>query len=193
MVDDIKVNNYMTYKHYLDNLIGEDVANNLIAALGGDDKVMNATFGMNADSGSAYDGSFVYNAIMIAKYAKQLNDMLPEKIKVDSKSIYKVALLQHISKIIMYEKNDNDWEIKNRGILYKFVEQNTALRCGERSIFLLMQIGISLNENEFEAIRIVDKSKEEDSYAKYYSNTLAFVIRQANEMVSIINKQENKN
>lgn len=193
MVDDIKVNNYMTYKHYLDNLIGEDVANNLIAALGGDDKVMNATFGMNADSGSAYDGSFVYNAIMIAKYAKQLNDMLPEKIKVDSKSIYKVALLQHISKIVMYEKNDNDWEIKNRGILYKFVEQNTALRCGERSIFLLMQIGISLNENEFEAIRIVDKSKEEDSYAKYYSNTLAFVIRQANEMVSIINKQENKN
>lgn len=193
MVDDIKVNNYITYKHYLDNLIGEDVANNLIAVLGGDDKVMNATFGMNADSGSAYDGSFVYNAIMIAKYAKQLNDMLPEKIKVDSKSIYKVALLQHISKIVMYEKNDNDWEIKNRGILYKFVEQNTALRCGERSIFLLMQIGISLNENEFEAIRIVDKSKEEDSYAKYYSNTLAFVIRQANEMVSIINKQENKN
>lgn len=193
MVDDIKVNNYMTYKHYLDNLIGEDVANNLIAALGGDDKVMNATFGMNADSGSAYDGSFVYNAIMIAKYAKQLNDMLPEKIKVDSKSIYKVALLQHISKIVMYEKNDNDWEIKNRGILYKFVEHDTALRCGERSIFLLMQIGISLNENEFEAIRIVDKSKEEDTYAKYYSNTLAFVIRQANEMVSIINKQENKN
>ena len=192
MTDDIKVNNYVTYKRFLDNLISKENADRVIELLGGEEKVLNASFGMSLDSGSAYPGAFVYNSITIAEYAKKLNEILPEPMHVDNKSIYKVALLQHIGKIVIYVENDNEWEIKNRGFAYKFVDQNTALRCGERALFILMQAGVVLTEDEFEAIRIVDKSKEDDSFAKFYSNTLAFIIRQANEFVSTINKQEVK-
>jgi len=192
MNDDIKINNYTNYKRFLNNLIGEENSDKVIALLGGEEKVINASFGMSLDSGSAYPGAFVYNSIMIAEYAKKLNEILPESMRVDNKSIYRVALLQHIGKVVMYTENDNEWEVKNRGFAYKFIDQNTALRCGERALFILMQAGVVLTEDEFEAIRIVDKSKEDDSFAKFYSNTLAFVIRQANEFVSTINKREVK-
>lgn len=192
MTDDIKINNYVNFKRFLDNLITIDKADKVIELLGGNEKVINASFGMSTDSGSAYPGAFVYNAIMIAEYAKKFNELLPESMRVDNKSIYKVALLQHIGKVVMYAENDNEWEVKNRGFAYKFIDQNTALRCGERALFILMQAGVVLTEDEFEAIRIVDKSKEDDNYTKFYSNTLAFIIRQANEFVSTINKREVK-
>lgn len=192
MTEDIKVNNYVNYKRFLSNLITPDGANKVIELLGGDDKVMNATFGMSEDSGSAYPGAFVENAIAIAEYAKKINETLPEHLRVDNKSIYRVALLQHIAKVTMYVENDNEWEVKNRGFIYKFIDQDTALRCGERALFLLMQAGVVLTEDEFEAIRIVDKSKEDDAYSKFFSNILAFVIRQANEVVSVINKRKIK-
>ena len=192
MTDDIKISNFVTYKRFLDNLITVDKSDKVIELLGGQEKVLNASFGMSTDSGSAYPGAFVYNSIMIAEYAKKLNEILPESMRVDNKSIYRVALLQHIGKVVMYAENDNEWEVKNRGFAYKFIDQNTALRCGERALFILMQSGVILTEDEFEAIRIVDKSKEDDNYAKFYSNTLAFIIRQANEFVSTINKREVK-
>lgn len=192
MTDDIKINNFVTYKRFLDNLITVDKSDKVIELLGGQEKVLNASFGMSTDSGSAYPGAFVYNSIMIAEYAKKLNEILPESMRVDNKSIYRVALLQHIGKVVMYAENDNEWEVKNRGFAYKFIDQNTALRCGERALFILMQAGVILTEDEFEAIRIVDKSKEDDNYVKFYSNTLAFIIRQANEFVSTINKREIK-
>ena len=192
MTDDIKISNFVTYKRFLDNLITVDKSDKVIELLGGQEKVLNASFGMSTDSGSAYPGAFVYNSIMIAEYAKKLNEILPESMRVDNKSIYRVALLQHIGKVVMYAENDNEWEVKNRGFAYKFIDQNTALRCGERALFILMQSGVILTEDEFEAIRIVDKSKEDDNYAKFYSNTLAFIIRQAKEFVSTINKREVK-
>ena len=190
MTEDIKVNNYANYKRFLVNLIGDENTNKVIELLGGDEKVMNASFGMSEDSGSAYAGSLVENSIAIAEYAKKINEAFPQNMRVDNKSIYRVALLQHIAKVLMYVENDNEWEVKNRGFVYKFVDQNTALRCGERSLFLLMQVGVVLTEDEFEAIRIVDKSKEDDAFSKFFSNTLAFVIRQANEIVSLVNKHK---
>ena len=192
MTEDIKVKNYVNYKRYLENLIGVDKTQKLIELLGGEERIMNASFGMSLDSGSAYDGAFVENVIAISRYASSLNELLPDYMRVNNKSIYKVALLQHIAKVVMYEKNDNEWEVKNRGFIYKFIDHDTALRGGERALFILMLVGIVLNEDEFEALRIVDKMKEDDAYAKFYSNTLAFIICQANDMVGTINKQSLK-
>ena len=190
MTEDIKVNNYANYKRFLVNLIGDENTKKIIELLGGDEKGRNASFGMSEDSGSAYAGSLVENSSAIAEYAKKINETFPQNMRVNNKSIYRVALLQHIAKVLMYVENDNEWEVKNRGFVYKFVDQNTALRCGERSLFLLMQVGVVLTEDEFEAIRIVDKSKEDDAFSKFFSNTLAFVIRQANEIVSLVNKHK---
>lgn len=189
MTEELKTKNFATIKRYLISLVGGKETETLIAELGGEGKITDATFGMTTDSGSAYDGAFGANVLNIAEIAKKINAILPQEKQADVKSIYKVAILQHISKVIMYEKNDNDWEVQKRGILYKFNNFDTALRGGERSLLFIMRCGIQLTEDEFEAIRILDKQKDDDTYSRIYSSPLSVVIRQANEINTLINRE----
>ena len=187
--EDIKVANYAKYKRYLDNLIGVDIADQLIEAVGGQDVLMNASFGMSEDSNTAFDGALIKFSLEIAEYAKKLNEILPEDKRVPNSAIYKVALLQHIAKAIMYVKNDNDWEIEKRGIYYKFNELGASLRCGERSILLTMTSGVKFDDDEYEAMRVVDKVNEGDNAVRWYGTTLSMLIRQANEIITLIEKK----
>ena len=190
---DIKVSNFAKYQRYLNNLIGEDLTTNVINYLGAEN-IMNATFGMSEDSGSAYDGALIENLLKIAEYAVKINDILPENERVSTKTIYKISLLQHISKVLMYKRNDNKWEIENRGFLYKFSDEqdHATLRCGEYSALTLLLLGIKLDPQEYEALCIMDKVNSGDETVKWYGSTLSVVIRQANELVSLINKNNAK-
>ena len=190
---DIKVNNLTTYEKYLNKLIGEERTKNLFDYLGRD-TLINASFGMSLDSGSAYDGSLIQNALKIADYACKINELLPENEQVTRIEIYKVALLQHIAKCFMYVKNDDKWEIERRGLLYKFddARNSATLRCGEYSALILMTNGIMLNPVEYEALCIMDKVNSNDDSIKWYASTLSTVIRQANELVNMVNKDDEK-
>lgn len=181
--------NFETYKNGLIKLLGEDVAIAIIEALGGEEKIANATYSNLENSGSSFNGSFVKNVIRLAKYANSINDILPENNKADKNSINKVCLLSQISKVILFEENDNNWEIVNRGINYKYAQLNGALRVGERSILIAMNAGVKFNEFEFEAMRILDKTGEDDNYTKYFSSSLSTVVRQASEIITLINKK----
>ena len=187
--EDLKIKNCAIYKRYLNNLIGEDVTQNLITVIGGDEALMNASFGMNEESNTAYDGALIKTVLEIAEYAKKLNEVLPEDKRVSNSSIYKVALLHHISKVVMYSKNDNDWEIEKRGIYYKFNELGVSLRCGERSVLLTMSAGVKFTDEEYEAMRVIDKVNEGDNTVRWYGSILSMLIRQANEIVTLIEKK----
>lgn len=191
---EIKVSNFAKYKRYLNNLIGEEITNTIFKTVGGEEVVMNGSFGMNTDSGSAYDGALIENALKIAEYAVKINDLLPENERVSTKTIYKIALLQHIAKVLMYTKNDNRWEIESRGILYKFQDDEknrpTTLRCGEYSALTLLLCGLNLEPQEYEAMCILDKINSGDDSVRWYASTLSTVIRQANEIVNLINKNK---
>lgn len=178
---------FLKYDKYLTKLIGEESKNNLYEELGGTDKVSNASFGMSKDSGCAYDGALIDLSLKIAEYGIKINEILPQELQVEKSSIYKVALLQHIAKVTMYKPNDNLWEVEKRGILYSFNNQGgVSLKCGELSALLVLNCGIKLSEEEFEAIRIIDKTKEENyNNGKYYYCALSNIIRQANELVTI--------
>jgi hypothetical protein len=183
-----KKENLTTFRRYLVKLIGETETQNLIETLGGEESIKNASFGMTEDSGSAYEGSLLENVLAIAEFGLVINNRLPESNRVEAKSIYKVALLQHLSKVLMYEKNTNQWEIDNRGMIYKFRTFDTVLKGGERSLFILMQAGINdITEEEFEAIRVVDKIKESDFSITKHVSTLACIMKQANEINSLLN------
>ena len=185
---DIIVKNYTTYKGGLTRLIGEERSEEIIAALGGDDAVMNGTFANLDESGAAFDGSFTKNVIKLVKYANDLNHILPEELRADSSSINKVCMLSHISKILLYSPNDNNWEVVNRGMVYKYNPLDGALRVGERSALIAMNAGVKFTEFEFEAMRIMDKSSDDDGYTKYFSSPLSTVVRQANELLTLENK-----
>lgn len=193
MQNDVIVKNYTNYKNGLTKIVGEECTEKLIELLGGDEIVMNATYANLSDSGSAYDGSFVKNIIRLTKIANQINEILPEDLRADKNSVYKVCLLSQIAKVIMLSKNENNWEVVNRGMVYKYNKLDGALRTGERSIMLATNAGITFNEVEFEAMGILDRTADDDNYKKYFSSSLSTVVRQAAEIITLMNKNAVKN
>lgn len=189
IVEDLRVKNFTTYKKYLLSLVGENCLPILINALGGEEKIMNASFGMNINSGLAYNGAMVQQSLKIGEIAAGINDLLPKEKRVEPSKIWKVALLSHISKVVMYAENFNKWEVENRGIKYTFVEKPVVLKGGELSALIAMNSGIKFTEEEYEAMRILDKIKEDDSSSRWGSCTLSMLIRQANEIITNINRK----
>lgn len=185
--------NYKTYKTGLIKILGEDIANAIIEVLGGEEKVADATYANLADTGAAFKGSFIRNIIRLTNYAYKINALLPEEYRANSDSINKVCLLSQIAKVLIYSENPNNWEVVNRGMIYKFNELDGALRIGERSTLIAMNAGVKFNEIEFEAMRILDKASDDDNYTKYYASSLSTVVRQANELVTMVNRKEAKN
>ena len=192
MRSDIIVKNYNNYKNGLIKVVGEESAEKIIEALGGDEAVMNASYSNLSDSGSAFEGSFVKNIIRLTKYANQINDILPEENRADKISISKVCILSQIAKVVMLSKNENNWEVVNRGMIYKYNTLPGALRTGERSIMICANAGVKFTDEEFEAMGILDSNPSEDNYKKYFASTISTVVRQAAEIITLINKT-NKN
>ena len=187
---EILVSNFSKYKKRLITYVGEQEAESIIEELGGDDAVMNATYANTENTGLAYDGSFTETVIALTVYAIKINDLLAEEKQVSKESIAKVALLSQIGKVLLFKPQTNDWRRKNLGENYTYAELDGAIRVGERSILIAMNSGVKFTEFEFEAMRIMDKQNENaDNYSKYFSGTLSMVIKQANEMIDIINRK----
>lgn len=187
---EILVSNFSKYKKRLITYVGEQEAESIIEELGGDDAVMNATYANMENTGLAYDGSFTETVIALTVYAIKINDLLPEEKQVSKESIAKVTLLSQIGKVLLFKPQTNDWRRKNLGEKYTYTELDGAIRVGERSILIAMNSGVKFTEFEFEAMRIMDKQNENaDNYSKYFSGTLSMVIKQANEMIDIINRK----
>ena len=71
--------------------------------------------------------------------------------------------------------------------MYDFNEELISMRVGERSIYYATKYGISLTEEEYQAILNYDKS-EDDKQSKWYSSTLSTILKQANELAIIEEK-----
>ena len=187
---EILVSNFSKYKKKLITYVGEQEAESIIEELGGDDAVMNATYANMDNTGLAYDGSFTETVIALTVYAIKINGLLPEEKQVSKESIAKVALLSQIGKVLLFKPQTNDWRRKNLGENYTYAELDGAIRVVERSILIAMNSGVKFTEFEFEAMRIMDKQNENaDNYSKYFSGALSMVIKQANEMIDIINRK----
>lgn len=83
--------------------------------------------------------------------------------------------------------NDNDWEIKNRGMLYKFNPDLTFMTVPDRGLWLLSQLGIQVSVNEMLGIKLHDGLYDEANKAYYISyyeerklkTSLPYVLHQA--------------
>jgi hypothetical protein len=190
MDKDILISNLSKYKKKLISYVGVDETERIFEILGGDEAVMNATYANMENSGLAYEGSFCPTVIQLTVYAIKLNDLLPEEKQVEKDSIAKVCLLSQIGKVLLFKPQENEWRRKNMGENFTYNELDGALRVGERSILIAMNAGIKFNEFEYEAMRIMDKQNENsDNYSKYFSGTLSVIIKQANEIIDLINKE----
>lgn len=153
--------------------------------------IKSASYGMNEESGSAYNGSLldvVLNKLCL--YSFNINNTLSESMHSNKESLLKVLLLQHISKCEMFIGQTVDWERK-RGNLYQFNPNiKGQLKTGERSAYMCMKYGIKLTEEEFEAIRVIDKDSDDKS--QFYASPLATIVRLTNTLVNADLRENHK-
>ena len=153
-------------------------------------QLKNAAGALSVDTGLAYPGALIVHINLFTNIAERLARMVCGTIpNVTREQLVKVCCLQHLSKIEMYEANDNQWEIEKRGFIYKFAETEGCLKFGERSALYAMDAGIKLTPIEFEAICSLDKDGEEAKNRKYMVDILSTIVRQANELAYAIERE----
>lgn len=175
-----RLKKYNCYSEEMINEIGE--------------KLKNASFSLSTSTGSAYNGSMIDTVLNhLCTIAYHINEdafginakqkYKHNSLRVDSDMLMRVLLLQHISKCELFAAQDQQWKI-SKGYLYDFnSELKTSLKTGERSIYLCQKYGVKLSEEEFEAMRIIDK--EEDFKNNSYMTPLCAIVKIANQLTAI--------
>jgi hypothetical protein len=180
MENEMKIKNFKLFLNKLEG-IGIDISQ-FETKLG--DKLMNAPFAPNNDMNLAYEGSLIQTVLRIfTPYAVKLNGLLPEELRVSTESIVKVCLLIHLSKCESLIPNDNQWERDNRGIMFKYAPSTVALKSGIKSVILAQSLGVQFTAEEIEAMTIIDR--ESDAQAKFYSSTLATIVKEAHDLAML--------
>lgn len=167
---------YMT-KAGLDEVCDENLRNQLSTA----------SCALTEDTGCAYGGALIHHANLTTAIALRIAKMVSASLPVSEVSIMKVCCLQHLSKIEMFEPNDNQWEIEKRGMAYKFAKLEGRLKFGERSILRAMNMGIQFTPAEWEAMRSLDNT-DDDKAARFFDSPLAMIVRMANELAYQVEK-----
>lgn len=147
----------------------------------GEDRLKNSPAGLELSSGLAFKGALLLLMMTSLRYARQLIDMGDNEFKIDPKSLTKVVLLHHIGKALIYEENDDEWQRNKRGMVYKWVDNETILKAGERSLYVLQRCGIELTETEFEAIKINDKTDDE-KFSMLHITPLSMIVKMADDL-----------
>ena len=179
-----RLKKYGCYSERMIDEIGEDIKN--------------ASFALQENSGCAYQGAMldmVLNNLCTLAYHIN-NDAFGENdkgrnrhslLQVNMNMLMRVLLLQHIAKAEMFILQEQAWKAKN-GYLYDFNGKlKSILKCGERSIYLCMKYGIELTEEEYEAMRILDK---EDDKTNPYLSPLCQMVKMVNQLAVIESRQD---
>lgn len=138
--------------------------------------------------GTAYKGALIVHINMTMALAQRISKMICGTLPVDESSLLKAICIMHLSKRLVYTENDNEWEVKNRGLNFKFADNvEGVLKGGERSALEALNNGVKLTPTEFEAITCIDE--DVDSSKKTFLSTYSLIIRQANELAYAIEKE----
>lgn len=140
------------------------------------------------DLHNCFEGGLLDHILRTTSYAVKLNEILPESQRVDVGSLVKVCCLAQIGKAKLYIAQTSQWHI-DRGMLYDFNNNLMPMRVGERSVLYAISNGVTLSEDEYQAILNHDKD-DSDKQAKYHSCTLAVLLRQAIELAVLEEKSK---
>lgn len=153
--------------------------------------IKHASFSSINYDGMAYEGSLLEVILYhLTPIALKENESF-EELKLDKEKIVKICLLQHLSKAVRMIKNDNQWEVKERSIIFKYNENNPAIKTGLHSVAILSECGINLTVDEIEAITVIDRYAN-DSQSNLFSSVCAEIIRIANIKNYIFYRERNK-
>jgi hypothetical protein len=145
--------------------------------------LMIASYATSNQTDLSGDGTLLEVSLKkLAKYGVLINNLYPEDLRLPTRQVVKILLLQHISKAVRLEKNSNEWRAKNLGEAYCFIKNMPAIGIGLHSLAIAVECGIQFTATEVEAMTIIDKA-DDDLQAKFHSSMLSSIVKQANEMV----------
>jgi hypothetical protein len=140
----------------------------------------------------AYPGGLLDHTIKICKYSLNINEILPEHVRLENSKILKTVFLSQIGKVFLFKFNQNEWQRTNQGKIYAYRDgEMVALRVGERSAYYAIKYGCKLDEEEYQAIVNIDKDND-DKMAKQHSSILAKIIKHGFELALIDEKYGKK-
>lgn len=163
----------------------------------GAENIKNAPAGLEVSSGLAFPGALLLLISRSVNYAERLWEMTSSVKTVDTlsgqteqkvneygvnrNSLIKVMLLHHIGKVMIFQDNDDEWQVNKRGIIYKWVDNETVISSGERSQYVCQRCGIEFSEPEFEAMKINDKNNE-DRFSMLHIHPLSMLVKMADDL-----------
>ena len=83
-------------------------------------ELLSSPCAITEDMGTAYKGALLMHINMVMALAQRMTKMISGTFQIDEDSLLKVCCIMHLSKRHMYVENENEWEIKNRGLLFTF-------------------------------------------------------------------------
>ena len=131
-----------------------------------------------------FDGGLINHSLQVAKQMIIINKTLSENKKLDEKSIMKVAFLHQIGKAKLFKECKNEWQKTNQGKLYEYNNDLISMRVSERSLYYILNNGVTLTELEYQAIINYDKPLD-DIQSKSHNGGLGRLLRIGNEMVEL--------
>lgn len=184
--ENFEIEKSLVYEYLTDKAgMESEIANKVI------EKIGTAPGGMNESSGVAYPGGLIHYILKTLKHAENEARMYTKGGSDTLKSILKVCVLMHLSKPDMYEENPDEWEVKKRGMVYRFVECDNRLKFGQRSYMECVKLGIELTPVEVEAMYVMDR-KSDPTNNDVYDSFVSMIVRHANEAETSIELQLQK-
>ena len=151
------------------------------------EELLSSPCAINEEAGTAYKGALIMHINMVCALAQRLAKMVSGTFSIDEASLLKICCIMHLSKRHIYEVNDNEWEVKNRGLNFKFKKGlDGILKGSERSLLEAMNNGVIITPTEFEAIKSLD---EVEANNNMYKSIYTTIVRQANELAYAIEKE----
>lgn len=142
---------------------------------------------------NCYAGGLAEHSLEVAKYAKQLAAALCPDKYTDAHLTF-LALVHDLGKAgdgaeEYFSFKDSDWHQK-QGIKYEINEKCSAMSISDRTLYLLQKHGITLDPEEFIAIKLVEAKPEEvpDLY-RYREPDLALILQWSNRWAIQIAKK----
>lgn len=153
------------------------------------DELTTSPCAVSEEMGTAYKGALIVHINMALALAQRTAKTISGTFdNLDEESLLKIIAIMHLSKRLVYVENDNEWEIKNRGLNFKFAKGiEGCLKGGERSALEALNNGVKLTPTEFEAITCLDDDVE--SSKKTFMSIYTTIVRQANELAYAIEKE----
>ena len=135
---------------------------------------------------NAFEGGLVDHILRVMKFAYKINLAMLPKQQVSMKSLIKVVYLHQIGKVGLYVPQTNQWYIDKRGETYKFNDDISSMRIGERSVYYTLKSGVKLTDDEY--IAIINHDKVEDAMAEWHNSDVGEILKAARKLAIIEEK-----